>query len=89
MVRGITMGYRWLGKEQDESVAKGRFEAQLDVIEDNEKKTYTLRLLWKDRLKQSGKIFIPAEAIRWAHPTLVELEKKGFKEKLETQVWPP
>ena len=47
-----------------EDYEKRRFQAELDVIENDKTKTFTVRLSWTDRMKQIGEIFIPVEGIK-------------------------
>lgn len=50
-----------------EDLDKRRFQAKLDGLENEETKTFTVRLWWKDRLDQSGAIFIQVEGARAMH----------------------
>jgi hypothetical protein len=81
------MEFKWFDKDSREG--NRRFEAELSLTEDNESRTFTVKLWWKDRLGGHGEIFIPIEAIKYIHDRSLELERDGFRERLESQTCPP
>jgi len=72
-----------------EAMGKRRFQAQLDLLGNDEARTFTVKLSWTDKMNQTGEIFIPAEGIKRMYSKILELEQKGFTEELGQQVYPP
>jgi len=72
-----------------EAYDKRRFQGRLDLIGDDEAKTFTVSLSWTDKMNQSGEIFIPSEGIRKIYLKILELEEQGFSEKRGDQIYPP
>lgn len=85
--------FRWLEDLEKsgflERYEKRRFQARLDLIADEEARTFTVSLQWKDRMNQTGEIFIPAEGIKRIYSDLIDLEKQGFREERGEQIYPP
>ena len=85
--------FRWLEDLEKsgflERYAKRRFQAELAIIADEEARTFTVSLQWKDRMNHAGEIFIPAEGIKRMHSKIIDLEKQGFKEERGEQIYPP
>lgn len=68
---------------------KRRFQAKLETIPDEDARTFMVSLQWKDRMNQTGEIFIPAEGIKRMHSKIIDLENQGFKEEKGQQIYPP
>ena len=72
-----------------EAYVKRRFKGSLDLLGDDEAKTFTVSLTWTDKMNQSGEIFIPSEGIKKIYLKILEFEEKCFIEKLGDQIYPP
>ncbi len=81
--------FEWLNPNIIEDFNKRKFHGTLEVIGDEEEKAYTVCLSWISRNNTNGEIIIPVEGIKKIHSKILELEDKGFKEKLGQQVYPP
>ena len=85
--------FRWLEALKKsgflDAIGKRRLQANLEVIGDDSKKTFTVSLSWTDKMNQSGEIFIPSEGIKRIHSKILELEQNGFKGELGQQIYPP
>jgi hypothetical protein len=85
--------FRWLEDLKKsgylDAIDKRRFQGNLQVVGNDNKKTFTVGLSWTDKMNQSGEIFIPSEGVKRIHRKILELEQKGFREELGHQIYPP